>query len=222
MLRDGVPFTARLASPTSTRTSVLRCSPHRDQCVGPAVQGLHRADDHAALGMMDTGTTSRRRPPRVALSGTAGRPTRSFASRTWCTAHSARWAACRRARPTTPNGSPSCSPHGRRATTRSAAGKASHGARAVGGTELPAAGDAAGVEYTSVHAGLCLRHGMRVMQDCDAGFALAHGGGYPGYGSYVLLFPTMMSPCSRSRIARTRVRPARCGTSRWSCARPAG
>ena len=31
--------------------------------------------------------------------------------------------------------------------------------------------------------------GMRVMADCDVGLALGHGGGYPGYGSYVLLLP---------------------------------
>ena len=31
--------------------------------------------------------------------------------------------------------------------------------------------------------------GMRVALDCDAGLTLAHGGGYPGYGSYVLLLP---------------------------------
>jgi CubicO group peptidase (beta-lactamase class C family) len=31
--------------------------------------------------------------------------------------------------------------------------------------------------------------GLRVAHDCDAGFTLAHGGGYPGYGSYVLLLP---------------------------------
>ena len=31
--------------------------------------------------------------------------------------------------------------------------------------------------------------GMRVAQDCDVGTTLAHGGGYPGYGSYVLLLP---------------------------------
>jgi hypothetical protein len=31
--------------------------------------------------------------------------------------------------------------------------------------------------------------GLRVAQDCDAGLALAHGGGYPGYGSYMLLLP---------------------------------
>jgi CubicO group peptidase (beta-lactamase class C family) len=31
--------------------------------------------------------------------------------------------------------------------------------------------------------------GMRTMADCDIGLALGHGGGYPGYGSYVLLLP---------------------------------
>ena len=31
--------------------------------------------------------------------------------------------------------------------------------------------------------------GLRIAQDCDAGLTLAHGGGYPGYGSYVLLLP---------------------------------
>lgn len=31
--------------------------------------------------------------------------------------------------------------------------------------------------------------GMRVAQDCDLGLTLSHGGGYPGYGSHVLLLP---------------------------------
>lgn len=31
--------------------------------------------------------------------------------------------------------------------------------------------------------------GMRIAVDCDAGFTLAHSGGYPGYGSYLLLLP---------------------------------
>ena len=29
----------------------------------------------------------------------------------------------------------------------------------------------------------------RVAQDCDLGLTLAHGGGYPGYGSHVMLMP---------------------------------
>lgn len=31
--------------------------------------------------------------------------------------------------------------------------------------------------------------GMSVAMDCDMGLTLGHGGGYPGYGSYVLLLP---------------------------------
>lgn len=31
--------------------------------------------------------------------------------------------------------------------------------------------------------------GWRVAQDCDLGLTLAHGGGYPGYGSHVMLMP---------------------------------
>jgi serine-type D-Ala-D-Ala carboxypeptidase/endopeptidase len=31
--------------------------------------------------------------------------------------------------------------------------------------------------------------GMRVAMDCDAGFTVAHSGGYPGYGSFMLLLP---------------------------------
>ena len=31
--------------------------------------------------------------------------------------------------------------------------------------------------------------GMRVAADCDAGFTVAHSGGYPGYGSFMLLLP---------------------------------
>lgn len=31
--------------------------------------------------------------------------------------------------------------------------------------------------------------GLRVAIDCDVGLTLAHGGGYPGYGSFVLLMP---------------------------------
>ncbi len=38
---------------------------------------------------------------------------------------------------------------------------------------------------------LALAYGMgwRVMQDCDLGLTLSHGGGYPGYGSHIMLMP---------------------------------
>ena len=31
--------------------------------------------------------------------------------------------------------------------------------------------------------------GLRVVADCELGLSLGHGGGYPGYGSFMLLFP---------------------------------
>ncbi|MGZ8997860.1 MAG: serine hydrolase, partial [Allosphingosinicella sp.] len=31
--------------------------------------------------------------------------------------------------------------------------------------------------------------GMRVARDCDLGLTLSHGGGYPGYGSNLIIFP---------------------------------
>ena len=31
--------------------------------------------------------------------------------------------------------------------------------------------------------------GLRVLQDCEVGLTLSHSGGYPGYGSYMLLLP---------------------------------
>lgn len=33
--------------------------------------------------------------------------------------------------------------------------------------------------------------GWRVTQDCELGLTMAHGGGYPGYGSFVVLLPEM-------------------------------
>ena len=39
-----------------------------------------------------------------------------------------------------------------------------------------------------VHA-IAYGMGMRVTPDCDLGLTLAHGGGYPGYGSFVVLAP---------------------------------
>ena len=34
-----------------------------------------------------------------------------------------------------------------------------------------------------------MRWALRVAQDCDLGLTLTHGGGYPGYGSFLLLLP---------------------------------
>lgn len=43
---------------------------------------------------------------------------------------------------------------------------------------------------TCMHA-IAYGMGMRVTPDCDLGLTLAHGGGYPGYGSFVVLAPEL-------------------------------
>ena len=50
---------------------------------------------------------------------------------------------------------------------------------------LPRPGSSSTVCTQAVTYGM----GLRAAQDCDVGFTLAHGGGYPGYGSYMLLLP---------------------------------
>ena len=42
---------------------------------------------------------------------------------------------------------------------------------------------------TACPGALAYGMGWRVMQDCELGLTLNHGGGYPGYGSHVLLLP---------------------------------
>lgn len=42
---------------------------------------------------------------------------------------------------------------------------------------------------TACKQALAYGMGWRVAQDCDLGLTLAHGGGYPGYGSHVMLMP---------------------------------
>jgi CubicO group peptidase (beta-lactamase class C family) len=42
---------------------------------------------------------------------------------------------------------------------------------------------------TACKQSLAYGMGWRVAQDCDLGLTLAHGGGYPGYGSHVMLMP---------------------------------
>ncbi|WP_420143391.1 serine hydrolase domain-containing protein [Sphingobium sp.] len=42
---------------------------------------------------------------------------------------------------------------------------------------------------TACRQSLAYGFGMRVAQDCELGLTLAHGGGYPGYGSHVMLMP---------------------------------
>jgi CubicO group peptidase (beta-lactamase class C family) len=46
-----------------------------------------------------------------------------------------------------------------------------------------------GTSNTSCIQALAYSMGFRLAIDCEVGLTLAHGGGYPGYGSYLLLFP---------------------------------
>ena len=64
--------------------------------------------------------------------------------------------------------------------------------------------------------------GMGVAVDCELGLTLSHGGGYPGYGSFVLLLPEFgvgIFALLESHLRRTTHR--RCGTPRSPCTRPA-
>ena len=87
-------------------------------------------------------------------------------------------------------GSPSCSPPGRPRRRRAGAGAARDGARAGAGLELPALGRRPGGSRRR----LCRRPpptawGCGSRSIAMLGLTLAHGGGYPGYGSYLLLLP---------------------------------
>jgi CubicO group peptidase (beta-lactamase class C family) len=57
------------------------------------------------------------------------------------------------------------------------------------GLGFPAAGPRRGITVTPCAQATSYGKGMSVAVDCDVGFTLGHGGGYPGYGSYVLLLP---------------------------------
>ena len=71
------------------------------------------------------------------------------------------------------------------------AGAPLDGARDGAGAELPAPSSAARAPAAGAVPARRppTRMGLRVAQDCDLGTALTHGGGYPGYGSFMLLLP---------------------------------
>jgi hypothetical protein len=50
--------------------------------------------------------------------------------------------------------------------------------------------------------------GLIAAQDCELGLTLSHGGGYPGYGSHMLLLPTTISASSSSRTGPIMADPA--------------
>lgn len=57
------------------------------------------------------------------------------------------------------------------------------------GSNFPALAPRPGRSTPACRQAFTYGMGMRVMADCDVGLAFGHGGGYPGYGSYVLLLP---------------------------------
>jgi CubicO group peptidase (beta-lactamase class C family) len=57
------------------------------------------------------------------------------------------------------------------------------------GLNFPQVARRPGTSSTSCMQAQAYGMGLRLAIDCEAGLTLAHGGGYPGYGSYMLLFP---------------------------------
>jgi CubicO group peptidase (beta-lactamase class C family) len=57
------------------------------------------------------------------------------------------------------------------------------------GSNFPALNPRPGMTGADCRQAVTYGMGMRIARDCALGLTLAHGGGYPGYGSYVLLLP---------------------------------
>ena len=57
------------------------------------------------------------------------------------------------------------------------------------GSNFPWLAPRPGASGASCTQALAYGMGLRVARDCTLGLTFAHGGGYPGYGSYVLLLP---------------------------------
>jgi CubicO group peptidase (beta-lactamase class C family) len=67
---------------------------------------------------------------------------------------------------------------------RSSVRELAQGLNFIAMAERAGLGDAPACRYPRAYG-----MGMRVFQDCDLGLILTHGGGYPGYGSNVVLLP---------------------------------
>ena len=57
------------------------------------------------------------------------------------------------------------------------------------GSNVPRVRDRPGHHADGCRQAVAYGMGMGIAMDCDLGLTLGHGGGYPGYGSYVLLLP---------------------------------
>ena len=182
-----------------------------------------RARDHAAARHgLDRLRHLCSRRSSAARSAIAGRMTPTPASRTWRTARSAQWAASRRAPVTTPAGSASCSRPGRRATgPRQGPVRRSSVRELSQGLNFPQVGHRPGGDKDTCRS-RDLRHGHPRRRGLRAGFTVAPSGGYPGYGSFMLLLADHGIGIF-AFANRTYWRPpCRCGPRRWNCRRAAG
>jgi D-alanyl-D-alanine-carboxypeptidase/D-alanyl-D-alanine-endopeptidase len=57
------------------------------------------------------------------------------------------------------------------------------------GTSFPRTRERPGGGPDDCQQALVYSYGLNVATDCDLGLSLSHGGGYPGYGSHMVLFP---------------------------------
>ena len=205
LLRDACRSRARRPPRWSTRTSATPCSAASSPTCPAALQGL-RPGAAQPLGMTSTGYDVAQRPRNAAPSAIAGKTTPGSSSRRWRMAHLARWAAFRRARPTTPNGLRICSPRGRRATapTPDRCGDRACASWRRAPT-FPSLRGAAGLERAGrlprgrdLRDGLLCGHRLRPRPHAEPRRRLS------GYGSHVLLLPDRASASSRSPTAPTR------------------
>ena len=100
------------------------------------------------------------------------------------------WAGCRPAPTTMRSTWRGCCRRGRRETALNRPCEARVGAGAGRGRELPQVRMRPGrTGATACREAATYGKGMYAAVDCDLGLTLSHGGGYPGYGSHVLLLP---------------------------------
>ncbi len=166
--------------------------PHHRQRLRAALQGLRSAIAvRATRHDIHRPTTCPLRPLSVGRSATAGRTTPGSSSRRWRTGRLARWAASRRARHDyakwvayllsawPPRDGADSGP-----VRRSSVRELSQGANFPSVRVRPGSSGPDACREASTYA-----MGFYAASDCELGLTLSHGGGYPGYGSHVLLLP---------------------------------
>jgi CubicO group peptidase (beta-lactamase class C family) len=188
-LASGVPFTRAPASQMESRTSATPARPHHQQRVGHGLRRVRAAHDPASARHDGDQPSRGVRPGGEARSAIAGKTTSGSSSPRWRTAPSGRWAASRRARTTTRSGWRSCCRRGRRATRgcRPVNARACVSWRRAHYPVLRVRPGASGRDACRMAGTYAM--GFNAAMDCELGLTLSHGGGYPGYGSHVLVLP---------------------------------